>query len=184
MLEVDEEQHKAYDPSCDVRRDFDMAASVALGSGHKLLVLRYNPDAFKIAGVTRRTTKKERHAQLIRLLGELLARAGGAVHSPLSLLRCCPAWRSTGPSPCAPSPAARQMRLKYMGSKAWLAPHLDRLLGCHCASLALLRFRKAGELPCRPAPRPRGARRRRLRARRKPAPLLLEAKPGLPALLA
>ena len=51
-----------------------MAASVALGSGHKLLVLRYNPDAFKIAGVTRRTTKKERHAQLIRLLGELLAR--------------------------------------------------------------------------------------------------------------
>ena len=44
LLEVDEEQHKAYDPSCDVRRDFDMAASVALGSGHKLLVLRYNPD--------------------------------------------------------------------------------------------------------------------------------------------
>ena len=34
-------------------------ASVALGSGHKLLVLRYNPDAFKIAGVTRRTTKKK-----------------------------------------------------------------------------------------------------------------------------
>ena len=49
LLEVDEEQHKAYDPSCDVRRDFDMAASVALGSGGKLLVLRYNPDAFKIA---------------------------------------------------------------------------------------------------------------------------------------
>ena len=40
----------------------------------KLLVLRYNPDTFKIAGMTRRTTKKERHAQLIRLLGELLAR--------------------------------------------------------------------------------------------------------------
>ena len=62
LLEVDEEQHKVYDPSCDVGRDFDMAASVALGSGHKLLVLRYNPDAFKIAGMTRRTTKKERHA--------------------------------------------------------------------------------------------------------------------------
>ena len=31
---------------------------------------------------------------------------------------------------------------------------------------------------------PGGARRRRLRARRKPAPLLLEARPGLPALLA
>ena len=85
LLEVDEEQHKAYDPSCDVRRDFDMAASVALGSGHKLLVLRYNPDAFKIAGVTRRTTKKERHAQLIRLLGELLAREPEAPFTRLFL---------------------------------------------------------------------------------------------------
>ena len=31
-----------------MRRDFDMAASVALGSGHKVLVLRRNPDAFKV----------------------------------------------------------------------------------------------------------------------------------------
>ena len=85
LLEVDEEQRKAYDPSCDVRRDFDMAASVALGSGRKLLVLRYNPDAFKIAGVTRRTTKKERHAQLIRLLGELLAREPEAPFTRLFL---------------------------------------------------------------------------------------------------
>ena len=113
LLEVDEEQHKAYDPSCDVRRDFDMAASVALGSGHKLLVLRYNPDAFKIAGVTRRTTKKERHAQLIRLLAGCW-RAGRRRLSPASFSSTtgprrttrCPAWRSTGPSPCAPCHAA------------------------------------------------------------------------------
>ncbi|CAJ1405961.1 unnamed protein product [Effrenium voratum] len=51
IAQVDEEQHKAYDPSYDVRRDFDTAASVALGSGHKLMVLRHNPDAFKIAGI-------------------------------------------------------------------------------------------------------------------------------------
>ena len=50
------------------------------------------------------------------------------------------------------------------------------------ASLSLLRFWKAGVLPRRPASGPGGARRRRLRARRKPAPLLLEARPGLPAL--
>ena len=55
--------------------------------------------------------------------------------------------------------------------------------GRHCASLSLLRFRKAGVLPRRPASGPGGARRRRLRARRKPAPLLL-TRPGLPALLA
>ena len=85
LLEVDEEQHKAYNPSCDARKDFDMAASVALGSGHKLLVLRYNPDAFKIAGMTRRTTKKERHAQLICLLGELLAREPEAPFTRLFL---------------------------------------------------------------------------------------------------
>ena len=58
-------------PAADVRRDFDMAASVALGSGRKLLVLRYNPDAFKIAGVTRQEGAPR---SLIRLLGELLAR--------------------------------------------------------------------------------------------------------------
>jgi hypothetical protein len=74
ILEVDEQQHSHYDPSCDVRRDFDMAASVALGSGGKLLILRYNPDAFKVGGVTRTTTKKERHAKLLTLLGELRAK--------------------------------------------------------------------------------------------------------------
>ena len=56
--------------------------------------------------------------------------------------------------------------------------------GRRCASLSLLRLWKAGVLPRSPASGPEGARRRRLRARRKPAPLLLEARPGLPALLA
>ena len=71
LVEVDESQHKQYDPSCDVRRDFDIAASVALGSGHKLVVLRYNPDEFKIGGVTFRMAKRERHARLLTLLGRL-----------------------------------------------------------------------------------------------------------------
>ena len=62
ILEEDENQHSERDASCDVRRDFDMAASVALGSAHKLAIVRYNPDAFKLAGRTVRTSKKERHA--------------------------------------------------------------------------------------------------------------------------
>ena len=53
LLECDEDQHRSYDASCDVRRDFDMAASVALGSGHKLRVVRYNPDGYHVAGRTR-----------------------------------------------------------------------------------------------------------------------------------
>ena len=76
------------------------------------------------------------------------------------------------------------MRVKCMGSKSWLAPHVDRLLG----DVAVLHspFFGSGKLEYYIATRrgPEGARRRRLRARRKPAPLLLEARPGLPALLA
>ena len=45
-LEVDEGEHAAYDPSCDPRRDFDIFSSIALGSGGKVLILRFNPDGF------------------------------------------------------------------------------------------------------------------------------------------
>ena len=55
------------------------------------------------------------------------------------------------------------MQLKYVGSKSWLAPHVDRLLGRRSASLSLLRFWKAGVLPRNPTSGPEGARRRRLR---------------------
>ena len=68
LLECDEQQHSAYDPSCDIRRDFDSCASIALGSQHKAVVLRYNPDAFQIGGKTRYTTKKERQAKLLEVL--------------------------------------------------------------------------------------------------------------------
>jgi hypothetical protein len=73
VLEVDEHQHSHQPPNCDVRRDFDIAASVALGSGGKLIVLRFNPDPFSIGGVTQRLTKKERQARLLTLLGKLEA---------------------------------------------------------------------------------------------------------------
>ena len=68
LLECDDNQHSHYDPSCDVRRDFDSCASIALGSQHKAVVLRYNPDAFKIGSATRYTTKKERQAKLVETL--------------------------------------------------------------------------------------------------------------------
>ena len=38
--------HSVYPASCDVRRDFDMCASLALSSGHKTVFLRYDPDSF------------------------------------------------------------------------------------------------------------------------------------------
>jgi len=68
LLECDEDQHRGYDPSCDVRRDFAMAASVALGSGHKLLIIRYNPDGYRVGGKTRVESQKDRMARLLDLL--------------------------------------------------------------------------------------------------------------------
>jgi hypothetical protein len=68
LLEVDEFQHSSYDPSCDVRRDFDSCTSIALGSQQKAIVLRFNPDAFKVAGNTVHTTKKDRYAKLVEII--------------------------------------------------------------------------------------------------------------------
>ncbi|OLP72491.1 hypothetical protein AK812_SmicGene48180, partial [Symbiodinium microadriaticum] len=49
-----------------------MVASVALGSQHKLAIVRYNPDAFKVAGRTIRTPKTQRHPKLLQLLHSLI----------------------------------------------------------------------------------------------------------------
>jgi hypothetical protein len=68
ILEVDEDQHRHYDPSCDPRRDCDILASVALGCGDKVAIVRYNPDAYKIGGVTRPTRKQDRVAELLALI--------------------------------------------------------------------------------------------------------------------
>ena len=70
LIECDEAQHTHYPSSCDVRRDFDIAASVALGpvSAQKLAILRYNPDPFRVAGKTRTTSQKDRLAKLVQTI--------------------------------------------------------------------------------------------------------------------
>ena len=65
VIEVDEGQHSSYPLACDVRRDFDTAASVALGSGQKLVILRYNPDSFRVNMTTRTVSKKDRLTRLL-----------------------------------------------------------------------------------------------------------------------
>jgi hypothetical protein len=71
ILEVDEGAHKSQDPSCDVRRDFDLVASTALGSGGSIVVVRYSPDDFSVAGERVRVSKRNRRAQLLGLLDRL-----------------------------------------------------------------------------------------------------------------
>ena len=68
LLEVDEDQHSHQPASCDPRRDFDMCASLALGSGHKVVVLRYNPDSFRIDGKNATVATKERQRRLVELI--------------------------------------------------------------------------------------------------------------------
>ena len=73
ILEVDEFQHKndAYIPRCELVR----VAKIVEGYGQiPVHIIRYNPDAFKIAGVTRRTTYGERVALLKSQLLEALSR--------------------------------------------------------------------------------------------------------------
>ena len=65
ILEVDEQQHAHYPPGCDVRRDFDILASVAMGSADKLCIIRYNPDAQQIGGVTQPLNRAQREAKLL-----------------------------------------------------------------------------------------------------------------------
>ena len=68
LLEVDEDQHCSQPASCDPRRDFDMCASLALGSGHKVVVLRYNPDNFRTDGKNRTVAAKERQRRLVEVV--------------------------------------------------------------------------------------------------------------------
>ena len=68
LLEVDEDQHSSRPVSCDPRRDFDMCASLALGSGHKVVVLRYNPDSYRLDGKNVTTTTKERQRRLVEVV--------------------------------------------------------------------------------------------------------------------
>jgi hypothetical protein len=68
LLEVDEDAHSAYPAACDVRRDFDMCASLALGSGHKVVVLRYNPDNFRLDGNNMSVAAKDRQRRLVEVV--------------------------------------------------------------------------------------------------------------------
>jgi hypothetical protein len=65
LLEVDEDQHVGNPVSCELSRMTDSTACMRLGGEtHKLLWLRFNPDAYQVNGETVRTLKKDRYKQL------------------------------------------------------------------------------------------------------------------------
>ena len=71
ILELDEDQHRHYLPTCDPRRDFDIMSSIALGSGGKLVILRVNMDGYKVGGIPPTTPKQERYNKLLEVLRQL-----------------------------------------------------------------------------------------------------------------
>ena len=85
-----------------------------------------------------------------RTLTEFSGQSGRRVRECVSVYRRaprvfreCPAIQQCAPGVFRINQRAG-MQLKHFGSKAWLAPHMDRLLGDVAASLSLLRFWKAG----------------------------------------
>ena len=71
ILELDQQQHRFYSPSCDPRRDVDIMTSIALGSGGKLVILRINLDSYKVGGVPQHTSRQERYQKLLQVLQDL-----------------------------------------------------------------------------------------------------------------
>ena len=45
-----------------------MCASLALGSGHKVAVLRFNPDSFRMDGKNMKVATKNRHRRLVEFV--------------------------------------------------------------------------------------------------------------------
>ena len=73
FIEVDEGQHRFGKDGgtirCDLKRMANVVMSLTLeGNTIPIIFIRYNPDAFKVGGETRKTPKKEREAALIALL--------------------------------------------------------------------------------------------------------------------
>jgi len=68
VVEVDEDQHRSYDPECERIRIINIVQAV----GMRCVFVRYNPDAFKIDGKTVRVYEKKRHELLLRTIRECM----------------------------------------------------------------------------------------------------------------
>jgi hypothetical protein len=70
LLEYDEDMHSRYDQRCEMVRMGMVTTGYPLKPVHWV---RYNPDAFKVAGTTRKTAAKAREAMLLQVLQAALA---------------------------------------------------------------------------------------------------------------
>ena len=70
VLEVDEDQHRrtTLDPLDDCRRDFDICRALGLDPSECLVIVRYNPNAFRVNGAHFRMSTKQRITALLNLI--------------------------------------------------------------------------------------------------------------------
>lgn len=69
FLEVDEEQHKTYNVTCEVRRMSDVHRTLILeGNTLPVCFIRYNPDSYSVDGKNCKVTKTKREEDLVERL--------------------------------------------------------------------------------------------------------------------
>jgi hypothetical protein len=72
LLEYDEQMHSDRIKRCELVRMAEVSSGYG---GRPVFWIRYNPDAFKVAGTTLVTTRKTREAALLKLLQDMIGDA-------------------------------------------------------------------------------------------------------------
>ena len=67
IIEVDEDQHKTYPKDCEETRLHRIAEAL-----NPCIIIRYNPDAYKVDGITKKTFKKTRHEKLLETVNKYI----------------------------------------------------------------------------------------------------------------
>ena len=67
IIEVDEDQHKTYPKDCEETRLHRIAEAL-----NPCIIIRYNPDAYKVDGITKKTFKKTRHQKLLETVNKYI----------------------------------------------------------------------------------------------------------------
>jgi hypothetical protein len=100
IVELDEHQHDGYPIECEIARMLDIFAQHAKqgAEGGKLHIIRYNPDAFTVAGRKQKVPAAERHARLLWAVAQAPEGDFGITYlfydaeRPCALPPCCTAF--------------------------------------------------------------------------------------------
>lgn len=88
--EVDENQHKTYGVVCELARMTKTHTALAIeGNTSPVGFIRYNPDAFKVAGVIKKVKPKDRLRRLLQVINEWQPGPEGSLQIQYMFYDCC-----------------------------------------------------------------------------------------------